>query len=142
MKRERKIITLEEKTFFERHAKKILLGFGVATGFGAYHMLKKHGIELSRVKVCLGETIKEKDKLKDEVDILMAAASEGLFEEALATTTRKLNSRKDRLQFLLNRGDIGVKIDKLQNEINTLQLRRDAFLRAQALVEIKDLDAK
>ena len=50
-------------------------------------------------------------------------------------------SRKDRLQFMLNRGDVGIKVDIIQNEINTLQLRRDAFLRAQALVEIKDLDA-
>lgn len=135
------VIEMQQTTFVQRHAKKILFATGVVVAAGAYYMLKKHDLEIKDLTDINLYLQKSNDKLKDDVDTLMAAASEGLFEEALATTTRKLNSRKDRLQFLLDSEVVGEQVDKLTREIKSLSMRRDAFLKAQALVEIKELDA-
>lgn len=135
------VIEMQQTTFVQRHAKKILFATGVVVAAGAYYMLKKHDLEIKDLTDVNLYLQKSNDKLKDDVDTLMAAASEGLFEEALATTTRKLNSRKDRLQFLIDSEVVGEQVDKLTREIKTLSMRRDAFLKAQALVEIKELDA-
>lgn len=135
------VIEMQQTTFMQRHAKKILFATGVVVAAGAYYMLKKHDLEIKDLTDVNLYLQKSNDKLKDDVDTLMAAASEGLFEEALATTTRKLNSRKDRLQFLIDSEVVGEQVDKLTREIKTLSMRRDAFLKAQALVEIKELDA-
>ena len=135
------VIEMQQTTFVQRHAKKILFATGAVVAAGAYYMLKKHDLEIKDLTDINLYLQKSNNKLKDDVDTLMAAASEGLFEEALATTTRKLNSRKDRLQFLIDSEVVGEQVDKLTREIKTLSMRRDAFLKAQALVEIKELDA-
>ena len=142
MKKEKvEVIEMQQTTFVQRHAKKILFATGAVVAAGAYYMLKKHDLEIKDLTDINLYLQKSNNKLKDDLDTLMAAASEGLFEEALATTTRKLNSRKDRLQFLIDSGVVGEQVDKLTREIKTLSMRRDAFLKAQALVEIKELDA-
>ena len=135
------VIEMQQTTFVQRHAKKILFATGAVVAAGAYYMLKKHDLEIKDLTDINLYLQKSNNKLKDDLDTLMAAASEGLFEEALATTTRKLNSRKDRLQFLIDSEVVGEQVDKLTREIKTLSMRRDAFLKAQALVEIKELDA-
>ena len=108
-KKENEVVRMEESTFLKRHAGKILLAGGLVVAAGAYYMLGKHEKEMkdvladnSLLKYFLEEDGKAIAKLTEDNETLMAAASEGLFEEALATTTRKLNSRKDRKEFLLN----------------------------------------
>lgn len=44
---------------------------------------------------------KQIEKLADDTNTLTSAASEGLFDEALATVSRKIAYRKDREQYLL-----------------------------------------
>ena len=95
------------------------------------------------LKYFLEEDGKAITKLTEDNETLMAAASEGLFEEALATTTRKLNSRKDRKEFLLNQEQTEEVINKLKqltSEIFVLEVRKERFSKAQALLEIKELD--
>lgn len=77
-------------------------------------------------------------KLEERIYVLEAAVSEGLFEEAIATTTRKLNSRKDRLAYISNKNVVdNVLLDKLKNEIDELTKRRNSFIKAQSLVGIE-----
>ena len=149
-KKENEVVRMEESTFLKRHAGKILLAGGLVVAAGAYYMLGKHEKEMKDVladnaalKYFLEEDGKAITKLTEDNETLMAAASEGLFEEALATTTRKLNSRKDRKEFLLNQEQTEEVIDKLKqltSEIFVLEVRKERFSKAQALLEIKELD--
>lgn len=149
-KKENEVVRMEESTFLKRHAGKILLAGGLVVAAGAYYMLGKHEKEMKDVladnallKHFLEEDGKAITKLTEDNETLMAAASEGLFEEVLATTTRKLNSRKDRKEFLLNQEQTEEVIDKvkqLTSEIFVLEVRKERFSKAQALLEIKELD--
>lgn len=149
-KKENEVVRMEESTFLKRHAGKILLAGGLVVAAGAYYMLGKHEKEMkdvladnSLLKYFLEEDGKAIAKLTEDNETLMAAASEGLFEEALATTTRKLNSRKDRKEFLLNQEqteEVINKVKQLTSEIFVLEVRKERFSKAQALLEIKELD--
>lgn len=144
MKKENvEVIEMQQTTFVQRHAKKILFATGVVVAAGAYYLLNKHDVEIKEL-VRSNEILKgANDALKEDNETLMAAASEGLFEEAIATVTRKINGRKDQLEFLdmqLKEGNNEViqKINKITNELNILSIRRDKFIKAQTLLEIKD----
>lgn len=80
--------------------------------------------------------------LKNKVDTLEAALTEGVFEEAIATTTRKINYRKDRLSFIRDTKDTRKFnkqiISNLEREIDILTERRDEFKKVQASVGIGD----
>lgn len=92
------------------------------------------------VKSEIGKKILEKTDivLKNKVDNLEAALTEGVFEEAIATTTRKINYKKDKLDFISSRKDKGDSqiVSKLEREISILTERRDAFEKAQASIGI------
>ena len=94
------------------------------------------------VKSEIGKKILEETDytLKDKVDTLEEALTEGVFEEAIATTTRKIDYRKDKLDFIASRNDKGDSqiVSKLKREIEILTERRDAFAKAQASVGISD----
>ena len=149
-KKENEVVIMEQTTFIQRHAKKILIAGGLVVVAGAYYMLGKHEKEMkdvladnSLLKSFLEEDGKAIAKLTEDNETLMAAASEGLFEEALATTTRKLNSRKDRKEFLLNQEqteEIINKVKQLTSEILVLEVRKERFSKAQALLEIKEIE--
>ena len=76
-----------------------------------------------------------------ETIILKEACSEGLFEEAIATVTRKLNSRKDKLEILLSDKNVDPqkleKIKKLRKEIGIFEIRKANFIKAQNKVGIR-----
>lgn len=78
--------------------------------------------------------------LNNRVDTLEAALTEGVFEEAIDTTTRKIDYKKDILSFIRDAKDTREfnkqAISKLEREIDILTERRDAFEKAQASVGI------
>ena len=135
---------MEQTTFVQKHAKKILLAGGAVVAVGAFIALKKHDVAINNLKDDIELKEFTINKLLGDNETLMAAASEGLFEEALATTTRKLNSRKDRYEYLNNienkTPEIMEKIKQLYTEIKVLEVRKLRFAKAQELMEIKDLD--
>lgn len=96
------------------------------------------------VKSEIGKKILEETDyaLKNKVDTLEAALTEGVFEEAIATTTRKIDYRKDRLSFIRDTKDTRKfnkqAISNLEREIDILTERRDAFKKVQASVGIGD----
>lgn len=84
-------------------------------------------------------------KLTDDTTTLMSAASEGLFDEALATVGRKIAYRKDREQYLLKQlishpgeSDLTNCLDRVRSELSVLTERQSKFLNAQKLYGIKD----
>lgn len=157
-KNNEEVIRMEQTTFIQRHAKKIIIAGGIVVGAGAAYLLHKHNVELKDI------TDKFMDKAKkDEIEIqaleaalldtledkntLMEAASEGLFEEAISKVTNKINYRLDRkealeLRLLDKPDDNQTKeaLNKLLEELAALMKRRDKFEDAQAIFEIKELD--
>ncbi len=152
MKKNNDVINMEQTTFIQRHAKKILLVGGVVVAAGAYYLLHKHGLEIDVFKEKIemdGRTIDhllhELDQVTEDNHTLMAAASEGLFEEAISKVTNKINYRLDRKETLLeqlnkNPNDVDLQntLQKVLDELTVLFNRRDKFMKAQALLEIKE----
>lgn len=81
-------------------------------------------------------------KNDEKISTLYCAASEGLFEEAIATCTRKLNTRMDtisRLEKLKNLDQQCIdKLMKAKTEAGIFQERIDKFTEAQKLWGIKE----
>lgn len=85
-------------------------------------------------------------KLADNTNTLMSAASEGLFDEALATVGRKIAYRKDREEYLFKRllshpgeKDLCNCLERVRSELNVLTERQSKFLAAQKLYGIDDI---
>ena len=157
-KNNEEVIKMEQTTFIQRHAKKILVAGGLVVSAGTAYMMYKHGLEIKDLLNKHDVELKNKDVvieglsevLKDTREdnrTLMEALSEGVFEEAIATVTRKINSRKDKLTFLerqLEKGntadEVLAKIEEITFEIAELIRRKESFLEGQHLYEIKNLE--
>lgn len=78
-----------------------------------------------------------------QIDILNAAASEGLYEEAIATVTRKLNYLKDRIAYLSKQlaetpNDTQTKkaLETYTERLSVLTERKRSFQEAQKAYEV------
>ena len=83
--------------------------------------------------------------LKDSVDTLMAAASEGAFEEALGTVNHKITYRLDKEKYLTellkgrpNDADTRDNLERVRAELADLCRRKSKIEAAQKLYEIKN----
>lgn len=144
-KNNEEVIRMEQTTFIQRHAKKILIAGGLVVSAGAAYILYKHNVDLKNKDIVIEGLAEILEDTREDKDTLMEALSEGVFEEAIATVTRKINSRKDKLTFLeiqLNEGNNQVltKINELKIEIAELITRKEKFLEGQHLYEIKHLE--
>lgn len=127
----------ESKKITKQNAIKVvgIVGVGVLSGIFGYKVGK-----LAKNIEVLTATNKI---LSREVDVLNAAASEGLYEEAIATVTRKINYLKDQIAYCtknlnLNPTDLDNKkaLSKYRNKLDVLLDRKASFLDAQKLYEI------
>lgn len=144
-KNNEEVIRMEQTTFIQRHAKKILVAGGLVVSAGTAYLLYKHNVDLKNKDTVINGLAEVLKDTREDKDTLMEALSEGVFEEAIATVTRKINSRKDKLTFLeiqLNEGNNQVltKIEELKFEIAELIRRKEKFLEGQHLYEIKHLE--
>lgn len=131
---------------------KILLGVSiVGMGVAGFIIYKQHNIitkalldkiEYERVITNLDN---ENQVLKWDVQTLMEAASEGVFEEAIGTVNNKINHRTDKKKYLLealktnpNSDEIKQALSKVNIELTNLFTRKDKYTKAQTLYEIKD----
>ena len=88
---------------------------------------------------------KQIKKLTDDTTTLMSAASEGLFDEALAIVRRKIAYRKDKEEYLVEQllatpADKQTQnaLSRIHAELQVLSARQNKFLEAQTLYEIAD----
>lgn len=131
---------------------KILLGVSiVGAGVAGFIICKQHNIitkvlldkiEYERIITNLDN---ENQVLKWDVQTLMEAASEGVFEEAIGTVNNKINHRTDKKKYLLealeinpNSDEIKQALSKVNIELKNLFTRKDKYTKAQTLYEIKD----
>ena len=152
-KNNEEVIRMEQTTFIQRHAKKILIAGGVVVTVGAGYLLHKHNVEIKDLLKKHDVDLQNKDVLieglsealldsRKDNDTLMAAASEGLFEEAIATVTRKINGRRDKLEALLKRYETDLTVEdaitKVKSELDILIARKESFLEAQSIFGIEE----
>lgn len=112
---------------------KIIAGASAVVIGALGYIIYKERLDYNQLSIRLREA-------HEKADILAEALSEGVFEEAIATTTRKINSRKDRLNYLLNNNhdETNEMVVKLEGEIEVLTRRRGAFNRAQTVLGIDE----
>ena len=119
---------------------KILMGGIFIVGVGTYLVLD-HKFDMNVIKY-MKKNNKLNSKNNDRISTLYCAASEGLFEEAIATCTRKLNKRIDTISRLEKIKDLNKEgIDKLMKakvEAGIFQERIDKFTQAQKLWSIEE----
>lgn len=82
------------------------------------------------------------NKFKETVETIQEAMSEGMIQEAIATTTRKLNNRIDIRDRLLSKGNLEykeqVKLNKTLEEIEVFERRLNAFNKLEEKYFIED----
>lgn len=98
-------------------------------------ILKEDNIKLLR-KNCVVHD------LKDQVETVQEAMSEGMIQEAIATTARKLNARIDKRDRLLNMPKLDIyrqkELEKTEEEIKVFTRRMTAFSKLRLKYYIED----
>ena len=131
---------------------KILLGVSiVGAGVAGFIIYKQHNIiikalfdKIERDKI-ITNLNNDNQVLKCDVQTLMEAASEGVFEEAIGTVNNKINHRADKKKYILEALKIKPDdeqskqaLDKVNIELKNLFTRKGKYIKAQTLYEIKD----
>ena len=131
---------------------KILIGISiVGAGVAGFIIYKQHNIitkallDKIECEKIITNIDNENQVLKYDVQTLMEAASEGVFEEAIGTVNNKINHRTDKKKYLLealetnpNNDEIKQALSKVNIELKNLFTRKDKYTKAQSLYEIKD----
>ena len=131
---------------------KILIGVSiVGAGVAGFIIYKQHTIitkallDKIECEKIITNIDNENQVLKYDVQTLMEAASEGVFEEAIGTVNNKINHRTDKKKYLLealetnpNNDEIKQALSKVNIELKNLFTRKDKYTKAQTLYEIKD----
>lgn len=141
MKKEQVNETKERKSLKEvvyDNRGKIIAGIAII-GCGVCYVLgsNKYKGELK----CLKDDIID---LYEDNHTLSAILSEGVLQDAITTTSNKINSRKNKLRMYedrLTNGDLNVKdyIDKIKEEVEILIKRKDLYETKLHNYEIKEL---
>lgn len=119
-----------------------IIGVGILSGIFGYK-IGKMAKSVKILKNVVGEQNIRIEWLEKMNDTLNAAASEGLYEEAIATVTRKLNyitdqvaSYRKRISSNPNDMDAHRVLIKYQTKLEMLTERKKAFQEAQKIYEI------
>ena len=123
---------------------RIIAGIGlVGCGVLTYILFKNKNkvIELNTRINILDEDIRV---LADDNQTLSEILSEGVLQDAITTTSNKINSRTSKLRMFEDRllnGDLGLenKIQKIKEELEILINRRELYTTKLNKYEIKDL---
>lgn len=141
MKKERK--SFKEVVYDNRG--KILTGaLCITTATLSYLLFKevKQNEIIKMENVKLNTENKMVNKFKETVETIQEAMSEGMIQEAIATTTRKLNSRMDKRDHLLSKNNLKyddkIKLEKTLEEIEVFERRLNAFNKLEEKYFIED----
>ena len=152
------------KSFVKEHKYQIIAGTGVvATSVLSILLLKEkaNNKELLKnlnnrndiLKDCVGDLANENESLRacydevvgdllEKVEIIHEAMSEGMVQEAIATTTRKLNTRLDIIDRFKDNVNLRhnelEKFNKAMEEANVFERRLKAFNKLAETYTIED----
>lgn len=117
---------------------KVLICAAVVTTCTAGYFGYRYGLRCS-----IADLTSKNNILENKVKVLQEAASEGLYEEAIATVTRKINHLKDQIEYCTNRlstngSDIQTEIalNNYRDKLSVLVARKGNFIEAQKAYEL------
>lgn len=137
MKKERKSF---KDVVYDNRGKILIGALCITTGTLSYLLFK----EVKQNEILKIENVKlnTENKFKETVETIQEAMSEGMIQEAIATTTRKLNNRIDRKDRLLNKNNLDhteqMKLNKALEEIEVFERRLNAFNKLEEKYFIED----
>ena len=103
------VIEMQQTTFVQRHAKKILFATGVAVAAGAYYMLKKHDLEITK----LTESNVKKDEEINFIKFLVIESD--CVAKAIQNAENKLTRKENKIKALIDA------LDKRPNDIDLVE---------------------
>lgn len=139
-KNNEEVIRMEQTTFIQRHAKKILVAGGLVVGAGAAYLLYKHGVDLkikdeaiNNLMLSNDNLIKANEAKDEEIEFIKFLVVEGdVVPKALQNAENKLarkdNKIKELYDLLVNRPNDQNIIDAIaKNESEAKVLRKQIF---------------
>lgn len=134
-KNNEEIISMEQTTFVQRHAKKILLAGGVTVAIGAGYLLKKHNLDIAEHALRIFNLETEVKSIKIKLDANTKAAISALentiqnYDFEIAELIFKRDNLNDKAA-----ANIFMNIPKLNEEIEMKTLLKEAAEKALAEV--------
>ena len=117
---------------------KMLICIAIVTTCTAGYFGYKYGLHHSITALA-----NKNNLLENKVKVLQEAASEGLYEEAIATVTRKINHLKDQIEYCTNRLSTNgndtqteIALNNYKAKLGVLMARKDNFIEAQKAYEL------
>lgn len=102
---------------------KLLIGAAITTACVAGYFGYKKGLHRSVIAL-----VSKNSLLETRVKTLQEAASEGLYEEAIATVTRKINHLKDQIAYCADRLSTNGNDIQTENALNGYKAKLDVLL--------------
>ena len=103
------VIEMQQTTFVQRHAKKILFATGVVVAAGACYMLKKHDLEITKLT-------KSNVKKDEEINFIKFLVIESdCVAKAIQNAENKLTRKENKIKALIDA------LDKRPNDIDLVE---------------------
>jgi hypothetical protein len=139
-KNNEEVIRMEQTTFIQRHAKKILVAGGLVVGAGAAYLMYKHGLEIKdfreRIEMdgrCIDNLLADNEAKDKEIGFIKFLVVEGdvvpkALQNAENKLSRKENKIKELCELLVNRPNDQNIMDAIaKNEAEAKVLREQIF---------------
>lgn len=136
-KTKKEVIEMEQTTFVQKHAKKILLAGGVIAAAGAYYILHKHGIELKTKDDVIQGLVQDNINKDKEIGFIKFLVIESdCVPKALQNAENKLARKETKIKELC---DLLVNRPNDQNIIDAISKYEEeaSILRAQIFNTLK-----
>lgn len=143
-KNNEEVIRMEQTTFIQRHAKKILIAGGLVVGAGAAYLMYKHGLEIKdfreRIEMegrCIDGLLADNDAKDKEIKFIKFLVVEGdVVPKALQNAENKLARKENKIQSMLERL-ANVPDDMDAKEMLEKTMEEAAVLREQIFNTLK-----
>ena len=132
-KNNEEVIRMEQTTFIQRHAKKILIAGGLVVSAGAAYILYKHNVDLKIKDEAINNLIEANDAKDKEIGFIKFLVVEGdvvpkALQNAENKLARKENKIKELCELLVNRPNDQNIMDAIaKNEAEAKVLREQIF---------------
>ena len=142
--KENEVIRMEQTTFIQRHAKKILIAGGIVVGAGAAYLMYKHGMEIKdfkeRIEIdgrCIDNLMTDNEAKDKEIKFIKFLVVEGdIVPKALQNAENKLARKENKIQSMLERL-ANVPDDMDAKEMLEKTMEEAAVLREQIFNTLK-----
>ena len=130
IKNNEEVIRMEQTTFIQRHAKKILIAGGIVVGAGAAYILHKHNVDLKIKNEAINNLIEANDAKDKEIGFIKFLVVEGdVVPKALQNAENKLARKENKIQALL------ATLEKCPNDLEVLEALNKHEAEAKVLRE-------